>query len=749
MKKTKSSHPKAIVALFTAIIISLPLFAQTPPPAVKTPPAPASSSVANQPGPARTYPATKTPFSQDLLTLFSNEVSGQMAVNNLMRLAGAPWVRERKELTGTFYESQLLYDIVRGYGVETVKLERYPAATADATFDYPLEGEFWILEPEKRLIGRIGADAAIISRGSKNADITGELIYVPALTVDEAKKIREAGPQEKYQGKLALVWGLTSDMTSALDAAGLAGVVMFNAQDRYLDPDQVIYSSVSFAQAKNLQIGLAVSWRQWTELLEDVQWGRKIIVRAKAKIEKFPDRFETVHAWIPGTEPEAKGVVFTAHLFEGYLKRGANDDMSGVVVQLEILRALNKLIGEGALPKPRRTIHFLWPNEISGTYEFIKQTPGFADKLAININMDMVGEALRKNNSLFTMSECPSHLPSYYDGLAASILNYVWRTNDIVYLSDAPRNRYRGQNFPIPMWEKNGSRDAFRFFIHRATGGSDHVCFNNAAVAVPGIEYFTWPDQWYHADTDTPDKADATEIKRVAFIGATTAWASAMCADAIVADLAETVSQFGYRRMAERDFPKAFARLEAADGKTLAAETSRALNLVRFGVKREIGAIRSINEISTGSASARTAVANRISQWELYGRGLKGQVLGYAALRAKQLGAAAPGEPKAEALRAKYEKIIPAIAPAARGKEFSVARFEPYVQYMKNHPDALKGLALPPQAQSMLLNFVNGRNSIAEIAEDAAAELDLDVPIAGAAAYLEVMAAAGYVVMKK
>ena len=174
--------------------------------------------------------------------------------------------------------------------------------------------------------------------------------------------------------------------------------------------------------------------------------------------------------------------------------------MGGCVIQLEILRALDHLIKTEQIPQPRRNIYFIWPNEISGTYEFIKNNPGFSDKLSININMDMCSEGLRINNSWFTMSECPNHLPSYLDGLAASIMNYVWRTNDIVYLPDSPRGRPGGQYFPIPMWEKNGSRDAFRFYIHRATGGSDHVCFNNSSVAVPGIEFFTWPDYWYHAD---------------------------------------------------------------------------------------------------------------------------------------------------------------------------------------------------------------------------------------------------------
>ncbi len=98
---------------------------------------------------------------------------------------------------------------------------------------------------------------------------------------------------------------------------------------------------------KNLRFGFTVSWRQWSELLEDVEAGRAVTVRAVARVEKHPDRYENVLCAIPGTEPDGKGVIFSAHLFEGYIKRGANDNMSGCVVQLEILRALTRLIRDG------------------------------------------------------------------------------------------------------------------------------------------------------------------------------------------------------------------------------------------------------------------------------------------------------------------------------------------------------------------------------------------------------------------
>jgi hypothetical protein len=708
-----------------------------------------SAGQAQPAAPGRPSPVLKTPLPQDLLTLFANEVSGQFAFNNLLRLAGAPWVRDLPELKETMSETLLLRDLVRGYGIETVEVEKYPPAVPNATFDYPLEGELWVVEPEKRLVARLGADAALVMRGSKTADVTGELVYVGPMTAEESKSMREAGPQDKYKGRLALVWSAGGDVGLALDAAGFEGIVTFAAQERYFDPDQVLYSGVSFEAMKNLKVGLAVSWRQWSELLELVEGNRKVVVRARARVEKFPDRLEMVHAWIPGTEPRGKGVIFTSHLYEGYLKRGANDSMGGVAVQLEILRALDKLIKSGALPRPRRTIHFLWPNEISGTYEFIKRHPGFAETLAVDINMDMVGEGLRKNNAIFTMSQCPGHLPSFFDGLAESILNYVWRTNDIVYLPDAPRGLLRGQLFPNPMWEKNGSKDAFRFFIHRATGGSDHVCFNNPAVAVPGIEFFVWPDQWYHTDTDLPDKADPTEMKRVAFIGAATGWVSAALDDAWTPDLAGAVSRYGYKRIAEREIPAAMARISGAEAKTFEAEVGRAMNLVRYGVKREIGALRSMDEISTGSPAAKASVSRRVGEWEVYGASLNALVNGTAAARARALGVRfSPGRPP-DPLRPKYAKVVPAISPAAKGKEFNLGRFSPYQQYLKDHPDALKGIALNPGQTSSLLNFVNGRNSVADIRDDAAAELDADLPLQAVAAYLELLAAAGYVVLGK
>ena len=462
-------------------------------------------------------------------------------------------------------------------------------------------------------------------------------------------------------------------------------------------------------------------------------------------METYPNRFETVYAWIPGTEPDLPGVVYTAHLFEGYTKRGANDTMGGPAIQLEILRALHDLIASGQLPQPRRSIHFIWPNEISGTYEFLRRDPALVEKLSININMDMVSEGLRNANSWFTMSETPAQLASFYDGLAASILNYVWRTNDIVYLPGAPRGRPGGQYFPVPMWEKNGSRDAFRFFIHEATGGSDHIVFNNPSVGIPGIEFFTWPDQWYHADSDTPDKGDPTEMRRVAFIGATSAWVSANLEDQMVSDLLDVVSDFGYNRVAERGIPKAMEVLEEGRAGDRVGSAAAALNVMEAAVARERDALRSIHDIHSGSQGARDLVDQALASWDAYGEALAGFILETGSLG----GEGSLRIPEITAEEQAFDDIVPRLAAGIRGREFNMGQYDRAQEYFQEHPGVLGEVGLSNGQTRQILNYVNGQRSVLTIKKRVAAVTGEGITLEQVASYLGILEEIGWIEMQE
>jgi len=155
----------------------------------------------------------KTPLEPQLLELLTNEVSGQMAFNTLVRLAGAPWIRDPAEFTDTFWEADELYRLVRSYGIETVRLDRHPA---EGTFMYPIEGELWIIEPEPRRVAVLGADTALVASGSQSGEATGQLVYIPALT---AEQLEHLGTDGRFQGRVALMWSHPrGDVAETLDA---------------------------------------------------------------------------------------------------------------------------------------------------------------------------------------------------------------------------------------------------------------------------------------------------------------------------------------------------------------------------------------------------------------------------------------------------------------------------------------------------------------------------------------------------
>jgi Holliday junction resolvasome RuvABC DNA-binding subunit len=225
----------------------------------------------------------------------------------------------------------------------------------------------------------------------------------------------------------------------------------------------------------------------------------------------------------------------------------------------------------------------------------------------------------------------------------------------------------------------------------------------------------------------------------VAFIGAATAWVAANCTDEMLPELLDAVSQFGYARVAEREIPRAMAHIEKAKPDTMSAELARALNLVRFGANREIDALRSIEEIYTGSQPARTSLANRVRQWEIYREGLAAQVSGYAEVRSDQLGIAAPKPLTLKGAQKNYDDLVARIHANVKGREFSLNSNDKYSKYMEENKEALKDLGLTPQQARTILNFVNGKRSVTEIRNSVAAEMDQDVPIEGVAGYLELL----------
>ena len=365
--------------------------------------------------------------------------------------------------------------------------------------------ELRMLEPSnERIVGYPEIGMSLVTC-SNAGDATAELVWVGAGVTDGDYAGKDVA------GKFVLATGYGGEVhRQAVIKRSAKGVICYLDDSRAkLHPDMLQYTGMwpKPDELKKVTFGFNLTRNQGERLRTLLAEGKRVVLHGSVKGKGIEPYFmDIVVAHVRGNDPDARELVLSAHL--DHPKESANDNASGSGAILDMARALKELVGSGKLARPRHSIRFLWVPEWNGTMAYIDKHPELVGpplggKLLANVNMDMVGEGLRHNNAVVRLGQSPGHLPSYVDGLARSMLEYVWRTNDFIFMSDAPRGRPGGQYFPIPMIEKNGSLDAFRFSIQPTMNGSDQICFYNPSVAVPGIMFLIWPD-WPPSRTGAP-----------------------------------------------------------------------------------------------------------------------------------------------------------------------------------------------------------------------------------------------------
>ncbi len=176
----------------------------------------------------------------------------------------------------------------------------------------------------------------------------------------------------------------------------------------------------------------------------------------------------------------------------------ANDNGSGNAAELETALVLGELIREGKLPKPRRTLRFLWVTEMSGSYAWLSAHEKELGRIITGINMDMVGgDEKICGNSLLIESPADS-CPSY----AAFLLERIRREvcND--------STSHTGMD-PYPL---------FRCASASFAGASDHLVFCDPSVGIPMPQLFQYPDKFHHTSLDTMANIDREMLAKNVWI---------------------------------------------------------------------------------------------------------------------------------------------------------------------------------------------------------------------------------------
>ena len=533
------------------------------------------------------------------------ESSGESAWNTIAEINAFNRQRFGEEFSGNFLETQVVVRKLKSYGFGGVDIVTYPGGPAWVA----VKGELWETKPGRVKLASINDMLPMLASGSATADVTAELVWAGRGLPQEITEAKVAGKIVVTEGSLMTAYGAAMQQ-------GAVGVVSISMSRPYFDPLQIPWSGImqrrrpggaeppqpaAAPQAQGFAFQLPV--REGDILKRRLLANEKITVRAQVESKTETADLENVVCQIPGTDPAAGEIILSAHLFEGTQKQGANDNISGSATILEVARVLNALIADGRLPRPKRTIRFIWGPEFSGIGEWVRTHPEIMERTLCNINMDMVGEWLSKNKSFFCLMRTTYGNAHYINDVMENYYRYVGEGS-----RERIQNRGGAAGVPVRIVAPTGADEPFTYSIETHYGASDHEVFNDWAVGVPGVMMIAWPDQWYHTSGDTADKADPTQLKRAAAIGAAGAYTVAAADGGAAEKIGSEIASNATRRIGQT-IAVALEALNGSTAETFDEDSRYARGILEAAVMNEKETLASVLELAPGAAALSAHVA--------------------------------------------------------------------------------------------------------------------------------------------
>jgi aminopeptidase YwaD len=456
-----------------------------------------------------------TLLPESTITALAQELSGETAKRNLEYIARQHRMRGSR---GFHAAAEYIVEQLRSYGLTDARIEQFPA---DGKIFYgtqksrpPWDAEFaelWELSEAgtpTTLLASWDAMPITLAQDSESADVTAELVDVGSGTSERDYQGKDV------RGKIVLA-STQPDPVANLAVArfGAVGIISYAQNQRtawWGDNDNLIRWGHLDTFAPFKTFAFMVSLKKARALQNRLNGGEKIRLHAKVQAGKHSGFYEVATATIPGADPRLKDedIAFSCHL--DHQRPGANDNASGSVAILEVARTLAKLIREGRVPRPARTIRFIWPPEIEGTLTLLNARPELAARIKAVIHMDMVGGG-PDTKAIFHVTRGPTSLPSFVYDVAEHFGEFV---------NDQSARFAGGQNVPFPLIAPEGGKEPLLAEMVEFTEGSDHEIYTDSSWSIPAIYLNDWPDRFIHTNFDTPANIDPTKLKRAAFIGA-------------------------------------------------------------------------------------------------------------------------------------------------------------------------------------------------------------------------------------
>lgn len=576
--------------------------------------------------------------------LILEEVSGDAAYEHIRFMT--QFHRPRGGSNGLWRVAEYYEAKAREYGLEDVELIEQPYQSPPWNARL---ADLWIVEPEARRIASTLQSPLHLADYSAAADVTAELIDIGAGRPADLEG-------RELAGRVLLSHGSLFRMLEVMRRSGAVGLVWFPdpmEAENAAYPDQLQWVRMP-ADTANSDFVFNLSVRQGLELRErlaeaDGAVAVRALVDAGFDSERGAEPWQVmVEAVIPGTDPNAgQDIVLTGHLQEE--ATSANDDASGTASVLEVGRALNRLIGEGRLPRARRDIRLWWVTEISSQRRYFADHPKAHESMWVNINQDMVGanqaqDVMRKQN----VTRLPATRFHFFNDVVESVIEYLVAGNT----SELAQLQAGSGFYPNPHLSHLGTRhryNAAMIFFHNNT---DHMPFNEQPIGVPGVTFTNWPDNYIHSSDDQLWNIDRTQLGRNAAAVALIAYTMATADNASLSALAAETIGRGQERLA-RNLRLCLSWI--ATDRDVARAARHAVDQVRFAVERERLALESLREIDPAAEPIVAESLEALDAWR------DGALRRLAAAYGRASGKAGLPEPRPGPAAARLAELRPAL----------------------------------------------------------------------------------------
>ena len=336
---------------------------------------------------------------------------------------------------------------------------------------------------------------ALNSYSTPKEGILAEVIYV--------KDIKNIAKID-VKGKIVFAETNPSRIYNAAIVAGkAAGIMTYNNPD-YLQPEKNT-TSIQFRSIPHDSIhkpwAIAMSFAAKERLKKSLEKG-KTILNVKVETNIYPSEELTIIAEIKGNEKPKERLVFSAHVQEP----GANDNATGVGVALEMALLTAKFVKQKKY-QPKRTLTFLWGDEIISTRRYVQEDAIRAKNIKWGISLDMVGEDTEKTGGTFLIEKMPDPSAIWTRG---NDKHTEWGGSKMRL--DQMKPHYLN-DFLIDKFKAQGKRANWVVSTNPFEGGSDHVPFLRENI--PSVLFWHFTDQFYHTDNDRIDKVSKTTLKNV------------------------------------------------------------------------------------------------------------------------------------------------------------------------------------------------------------------------------------------